>query len=678
MNNNNFKDIMDAKFSRRTILKSAGALSFLSLSQNVFASEALEIDFISVAENQNDTISVPEGFEWKKLISWGDPLFEGLDAIDNDKASPFNFTRTEQEKRFGACNDMMAIFPKKYQYPFPIDGDDWIACSNNEYVVPYLMIASDNGKLNPSPQEIEALYAAQGVSIYELKRQNNEWSVVINKDEKSGLNRRITPFTEVVFDGPAKNHPWIIEGAKLTNFNEASMGAKAQNKDGVFCGTMQNCAGGFTPWGTYLTAEENIDNMFFTSDYQSKKLENARNEDGFEFDEDSYGYANRWRYGGPDQYDLARNPHGPALYGWIVEIDPYDKNWTPRKRTALGRKKAECATCVIAKSGQIVTYSGDDQVNEFVYKFVSDGKFNSKNRIANRDLLSSGKLYAARFEKDGSGKWIEISLEAANKIPRSGFETPFKDYGDLMVRAREAARRLGATQMDRPEDVECPTDNYQKGQGAVFIACTGNTSQEGIEGNIANPRRKNEFGNNEKNYTGHIIRINENEADHCAINFTWEVFVSGGDHSAANVILEKTNGEKSNLSSWHDNKQNTKGDRFAMPDNLTFNGQRVFFTTDGTPDSFPCNDGVYAAVINNDEVKTVKRFLTGPIGAEITGPLFSSDFKTFFCGLQHVGSEDIKGNSYRGKDEFPPSKFPNNSWPRDTIIYVKRKDGKRI
>lgn len=678
MNNNVFQNVLDLRISRRSLIQGASALSFLSIAGDVNAGNIAINDFKPVAENQNDTITVPEGFEWKKLISWGDPLFEGLDAVDNDKASPFSFTRTEQEKRFGACNDMMAIFPKKYQYPFPTDGEDWIACSNNEYVVPYLMIASDNGKLNPTPQEVEALYAAQGVSVYELKRQNNEWNVVVNKDEKSGLNRRITPFSEVVFDGPAKNHPWIMDAIKLTNAGEIARGATLKNKDGVFCGTMQNCAGGFTPWGTYLTAEENIDNMFFNSDFQSKKLEKARQSAGFEFDEDSFGYGPRWRYGGPDQYDLARNPHGPALYGWIVEIDPYDKNWAPRKRTALGRKKAECATCVIAKSGQVVTYSGDDQVNEFVYKFVSSGIFNPKDRIANRNLLSAGKLYAARFEADGTGKWIEISLEAANKVPRSGFDAPFKDYGDLMVRAREAARRLGATQMDRPEDVECPTDKYQKGLGAVFVVCTGNTSQEGIEGNIANPRRKNEYGNNEKNYTGHIIRINEANQNHAATSFNWEIFVSGGDHSAASVVLERIDGEKANLSSWKDNKQITQGDRFAMPDNITFNGACAFFTTDGTQDSFPCNDGVYAVSINDAEIKNVKRFLTGPIGAEITGPLFSSDFKTFFCGMQHVGSEDTKGNSFRGKEEFPPSKFPNNAWPRDTIIYVKRKDGKRI
>ncbi|MBN8649549.1 MAG: DUF839 domain-containing protein, partial [Caulobacterales bacterium] len=303
---------------------------------------------------------------------------------------------------------------------------------------------------------------------------------------------------------------------------------------------------------------------------------------------------------------------------------------------------------------------------------------NPANRLANRDLLSSGKLYAARFEADGSGKWIEISLEAANKVPISGFETPFKDYGDLLIRAREAARRLGATQMDRPEDVECPVNEKMQGLGAVYVVCTGNTSPEGIEGNVANPRRINGYGNREKNYTGQIIRIDENNLDHTSDVFSWEIFVMGGDHSAKEVLIERIDGETSNLSSWKDGVQITKGERFAMPDNITFNSNVAYFTTDGTPDSFPCNDGVYAVIANNDKIREVKRFLTGPIGCEITGPLFSNDFRTFFCGLQHIGSEDIKGNAYRGKEEYPHSRFPNNDWPRDTIIYVKRKDGKRI
>jgi uncharacterized protein len=680
MKNNSFNQILQSEISRRTMIGGLLTLPAISMNltpNNVFGGAiSKSLDFVCVPENMNDTISVPEGYEWHKLISWGDPLFEEMEAPKIQRGAPFTFTRAEQEKRFGMCNDMLAIFPKKYQYPWPEVSKDWIFCSNNEYVAPYLMITTKDGELKPTPSEIEALYAAQGVSVYEVRQDGASWSIVKNKLQNKALNRRITPFTEVVFEGAAKNHPWIKAAKVLVNANEAKQGNIPKNKDGILCGTMQNCAGGFTPWGTYLTAEENIDNMFFNANTESEKLKAARAIAGFEFDEDSFGYANRWKFGGPQQFDLAHNPHGPALYGWIVEIDPYDPNWAPRKRTALGRRKSECATCVITKSGQIATYSGDDQVNEFVYKFVSKGKFNPKNRIANRDLLNEGKLYAARFEENGKGHWIELTLAAANAVPRSMFETPFKDNADLLIRAREAARRLGATQMDRPEDVESPVDGTFMGKGSVYIVCTGNQSAEGISGNIANPRRTN--GNNavEKNYTGHIIRINEANLDHAATQFEWEFFLMGGDHSAALANGESADGETRNLSSWKDGVQITTGQRFAMPDNITFdNSGNAFFTTDGTADSFRCNDGVYAVSTTQAAPRKVKRFLTGPIGCEITGPKFSPDNKTFFCGLQHVGDEDAKGNRYRGKEEYPPSKFPNNDWPRDTIIYVTKKDG---
>lgn len=663
--------------SRRGFLGGA-ALFIPTIASAGRAQHGIVANFASIGESNEDIVRIPEGYEWHKLVSWGDALFEGqAEAIVQDGA-PFNFTRSEQEKRVGTCNDMFALFPKNYSYPW-IDSpqQDWIFCSNNEYVLPYLCIApNSSGKWLPNPTQIEALYAAQGVTIMEVTHDinNGSWTPKLCK-EGEGLNRRITPFTEVIFDGAAKNHPWI-EAAKLkANANEADIGNIAQNPDGVLCGTMQNCAGGFTPWGTYLTAEENIDNMFFTSDNASPALAKARNEGGFEFDENSFTYGTKWKLGGPDQFDISRNPFGPALYGWVVEIDPYDPSWTPRKRTALGRKKQECATCVITKSGQVAVYSGDDQANEFVYKFVTSGKFNPTNRLANRDLLSSGKLYVARFESNGTGRWIEITLEAANAAPKGIMDAPFLDEADLKVRNREAASRLGATQMDRPEDVECPIDGTFMGKGSVYLVCTGNVTEDGRNGNSANPRRS-DGQNPELNYTGHIIRVHEKQNDHAATEFDWEIFLTGGDHTAAEANLARTDGETHNLSSWVNGHQFASGARFAMPDNITFDkAGNAWFTTDGTPDSFPCNDGIYVVSTTAPTPREVKRFLTGPVGCELTGPLLSPDNKTFFCGLQHIGEADVAGNSYRAQQDKPFSTFPNEVWPRDTIIYVRRKDG---
>ena len=682
MQSNFFKQVLQENLSRRGFIgASILALPIINLAANeAFAQEA---GFTSVRENQNDTATVPEGYEWKRLISWGDPLFEGMEEAKIQRGAPFKFTRAEQEKRFGSYNDMMALFAFNYTYPWRETVQTrMIMCNNHEYTPAFMMLESKNGDLQPTAEESEALYASQGVSVVELAHnaQNGAWNVVKSPANGSGPNRRITPFSEVIFDGPAKNNHWIMNAKIEFNASEKRKGNSPKSTTGVLCGTMCNCAGGYTPWGTYLTAEENFDNMFFNSMHnkaisESQIQRQARQSDGFEADESSFGIGNRWRFGGPPQYDLSKNPYGPSLYGWIVEIDPYDKNWTPRKHTALGRKKNECATCVLSTQGHAVTYSGDDQANEFVYKFVSTGRFNPNNRTANRNLLSNGKLYAARLESDGSGRWIEINLAAANRAPKGQLDTRFHDYGDLMVRTREAARRLGATQMDRPEDVECPKNGSFRGQGSVYIVCTGNQSEDGNIGNAANPRRK--IGEaNDKNYTGQIIRLHEKDNDHAATSFKWEVFAMGGDHSAPVAMQSRTDGTPANLSSWLDGKAITTGDRFAMPDNITFDKRGfAWFTTDGTPESFPCNDGIYVIPTSGATPRHVKRFLTCPVGAEVTGPILSPDNKTFFCGFQHIGEENIHGVKYRGQEEKPFSTFPNDVWPRDTIIYVRRKDG---
>jgi hypothetical protein len=676
MNTNFFNQICNVRYSKREFLGIAAAAlpgCFIGFGNAV----AAPATFVAIPENRNDTVTVPENYEWHKLVSWGDPLFEGMEAGKVQRGAPFTFTRSEQEKRVGTANDMFALFPKNYTFPWQQGTQsDWIMCSNNESTAAYITIPSNNGRFLPNPTEAEAMYAAMGVTIMELTHDSatGAWTPKLCK-QGEGLNRRITPFSEVIFEGPAKNHPWIVEAARATNENEARLGKHPKNAKGVLCGTLQNCAGGFTPWGTYLTAEENFNSMFFVSDPASEHLRHAKHENGYEFDERSFGLGNRWPFAAPDQFDLARNPHGAAQYGWIVEIDPYDPNWTPRKRTALGRKKNECATCVITKSGQIATYSGDDESNEFVYKFVTTGKFNPNNRTANRSLLDNGKLYAARFEADGTGRWIEITLAAANAAPRNSGESAFANIGDLKVRNREAARRLGATQMDRPEDVECPKDEAFRGKGSVYVVCTGNDSDQGLAGNAANPRRIN-GGAQEKNYTGHIVRIHEKDDDHAATDFTWEIFLSGGDHASQDALQPRTDGIVHNLSSWVNGLQISSGDRFAMPDNITFdNGGNAWFTTDGTAESFPCNDGIYVVSTTAAAPRQVKRFLTGPIGCEITGPLLSPDNKTFFCGLQHIGDNNGQGSRYRAQRPTPFSTFPNDTWPRDTIVYVRRKDG---
>jgi uncharacterized protein len=676
---NSFADLAVATLTRRGFVAATAALPCLSLlPSNALASPA---GFNPVPENRDDTVRVPEGYGWQRLISWGDPLFEGVAPAVPGRGAPFAYTRAEQEKRFGTYNDMIALFPATWSYPWPQTAQQrYLMCVNHEAVSPFMTAPSAPGVAwSAAPETLEAMYTSMGVSVVELSygAGTGTWSVVKGSAPGQGKNRRITPFSEVVFDGPAATHPWITAACAKVAETEHVRTGPPKNPNAVKVGTFQNCAGGYTPWGTYLTAEENINNCFFTKGATSEALTTAQADAGFKFDQTSYGYNNGWPMGGPDQFDLTKSPHGPSLYGWIVEIDPYDPDWAPRKHTAMGRKKNECATTVIAKNNKIVSYMGDDSVNQFVYKFVTARRFNPRNRTANRSLLSEGKLYAARLEADGKGYWIELSLAAANAAPRPDGATPFKDQGDVLVRAREAALRLGATKMDRPEDVQSPTDGTFRGQGSVYVMCTANTSEAGQAGNAANPRRPKAAGDGfERNNQGHIVRIDENRNDHAALTFTWDIFAVAGDPSAEVAIVTNRDGVKQNASSWLKGAPTTTGDRFAMPDNICFDKQGfAWVATDGTPDLFPCNDGVYVMPTSGTGPRPVKRFLTVPVGAECCGPFVTEDQRNFFCGVQHVGAASREGVPYRSGPVGPFSTFPDGGWPRDSVIVVRRLDG---
>jgi uncharacterized protein len=676
---NSFADLAISSLSRRGFIAATAALPALSLLPSEAA--AVPAGFAAVPENMDDKVTVPAGYKWERLISWGDPLFEGVAPAVPGRGAPFTYTRAEQENRFGTHNDMIALFPAVWSYPWPEGTPSRaIMCVNHEAVSPFMTAPSAPGVAwSAAPETLEAMYSSMGVSVVELAHDgaSGAWSVVKGPAPGVGKNRRVTPFTEVIFDGPAANHPWIQAAcAKVAEYENARSGAP-KTAGAVKVGTFQNCAGGYTPWGTYLTAEENINNCFFTKGTTSEALTNAQADAAYKFDQASYGYNNGWPMGGPSQFDLRLSPHGPQLYGWILEIDPYDPTWAPRKRTAMGRKKNECATTVIAKNKKIVSYMGDDSANQFVYKFVTSGRFNPRDRIRNRELLGSGKLYAARMEADGTGSWLELNVTTANAAPKPEGATAFVDQGDVMIRAREVALRLGATKMDRPEDVQSPTDGSFIGKGSVFVMCTGNMSDDGRRGNAANPRRTKASGDGlERNFQGHILRIDETRKDHTSLTFKWDIFAVAGDPTAEKAVVTTREGETVNASSWMHGAPTTTGDRFAMPDNVCFDKRGfAWVTTDGTPDTFPCNDGVYVMPVTGTGPRPVKRFLTAPVGAEVCGPFVTADQKNFFCGMQHVGAESREGVNYRSGDVGPFSTFPDGGWPRDSVIVVRRVDG---
>lgn len=679
------KHINDLIASRRALLGGLAGLPLLNLaacatpSAPTINGQAMASGFASVSATNADTVSLPLGYSWRKLIAWGDALFEGMPEAPDLNA----LTRAEQERRFGQNNDMLALFAAEYAFPPPKTQDRMILCANNEYTSLELSYPALQSPRDITAAQIEALYSAIGVSVIDVARDNVGWRVV-KSNGSTGRNRRITPFSPVVFSGPAARHPWIVAASAIVNAAEPARDGVNAPANAVRCGTGANCAGGLTPWGTYLTAEENFDGMFAGA----LDIDAQFNQPELAIDASSFGYPGAgFADKAPPQFRLSENPHGPSLYGWVVEIDPYDPNSTPKKRTALGRKKNECATSAIASDGRVAIYMGDDQRDEHVYKFVTRDRFDPANRTANADLLDHGQLYCARFDENGGGVWIPIRLDAANAAAAAE-DSPirFHDEADLLVRAREAARFLGATPMDRPEDVEAICDENWRGLGPVLIACTYNT-ERGFA-HPGNPRREDvEHPNRaQSNLTGHIVRIDEANGDSAATTFAWDIFVMAGDPNAESATVRtRGGGAPAFVSTAIDGEPTTSGERFACPDNMFIDSShRVWIATDGSDAIFEdCNDCIMMTPVANERPRPIKRFLVGPIGAELCGPLMAPDERAFFCSIQHPGANNVEGLDFatsRWQGAAPTSHFPDggDAWPRSAVIVITRDDGGRI
>lgn len=683
------KHISELIASRRALLGGLAGLPLLNLAGCATEGEGLTLPpsagpaFASVPATNADTVTLPPGYRWRTLIAWGDALFDSVSANFN----PAALTRAEQEQRFGQNNDMLALFPAQYSFPPISDQSRVLMCANQEYYDPSLMFPSLREVTELTPAHIETGLASTGISVVQLERRADGWHPVKDTAPGAGLNRRITPYTPMVFSGPAANHPWIREAGAVFNAREHGLPHEPNPHGAIRCGTNSNCAGGKTPWGTYLSAEENFNYIFTVSDDDAPAYAEARRNDGYVLDVANFGLPMAGPLGPlmPPQFDMSTNPYGPSLYGWVVEVDPYDPSWAPRKRTALGRRKGECATTALTRNGRVAVYSGDDQADEFIYKFVTRGRFDSNNRLANRDLLDEGRLYVARFEEDGTGRWLAITLRTANAALPEGYRAPFLDEGDLVVRAREAARVMGATPMDRPEDIEAVLDANWVGLGPVLISCTNNRALGFAR--PGNPRRESPTPNHaQSNAVGHILRIDEGGGDCGALRFTWSLFAVAGDPNATDLLATPRAGAPVHVSTAFNGAPTISGDRFACPDNLWIDNRlNVWIATDGSDAVFPdANDCILVAPASADGARPVKRFLVGPVGAEICAPTMAFDERAFFASIQHPGENDVTGMEIRDlrwrQGLRPPSSFPDggDSWPRSAVIVITRDDGGQI
>ncbi len=351
---------------------------------------------------------------------------------------------------------------------------------------------------------------------------------------------------------------------------------------------------------------------------------------------------------------MTKEPNEANRFGWIVEIDPFDPASTPRKRTALGRNKHEGAAGIVNRDGRYVVYSGDDERFDYVYRFVTAGRVDAQNRAANLGLLDTGTLYVARYNADGTGDWLPLVHGQGPLTEANGF----RSQADVLIETRRAADLLGATKMDRPEDIEANPKTDR-----VYVILTNNTRRKAEQVDAANPRADNRFG--------HIIEMVPPGGDHAATRFAWEILVKCGDPSVAAV------GATFNPSTSRDGW-------FGMPDNIAVDGQgRLWIATDGNSASKTGRaDGLWALETEGEARATGKLFFRCPAGAEMCGPCFTPDDETLFVAVQHPGeADDDDPKAAPATFENPATRWPDfkpDMPPRPAVVAITRRGGGKI
>ncbi|HZM75152.1 MAG TPA: PhoX family phosphatase [Candidatus Limnocylindrales bacterium] len=591
--NRPFQDVLTARVSRRAVMVGGTALAaagFLGAAPAQANHKKPKLGFKGVSVSTADTVVVPEGYTATVLIPWGTPIHSGGPAWLKDGSN----TAADQAKQIGFNHDGMAFFPRH-----------GLLALNHEYT-DAAMIYTD-GDTVMTKEKVDKALAAHGVSIVKVAKVNGAWRLV-----DSRYNRRITGATPVTFSGPVgPDHP------ELAAKNPAM-------------GTLNNCSSGATPWGTYVTCEENWNQYFGTEDTTwTPTAEQAR-----------YGIGragSRWHL--VDQrFDVAKNPKELNRFGWGVEIDPARPDSKPVKRTALGRFKHEGMTFTEDR-GRIVAYSGDDQVNDYIYKFVGNGPWRW-HRVRGRSPLDHGTLYVAKFNDDGTGQWLPLVFGQGALTAANGW----KDQADVLLRTRLAADAMGATPMDRPEWIAVHPRTEE-----VFVTLTNGNGGSGA----ANPRTPNPFG--------HIIKWRERGDT----RFEWDIFVLAGDpQKDPSVSLDDSN-------------------MFGSPDGIGFDPEgRLWIQTDVSNSNQ--NRGNYDRIGNNQmlaadpETGEIRRFLVGPRGCEITGQTFTPDGRTMFINIQHPGEATTFFGTPTPANPRAVSNWPDfdpAGRPRPATLVIRKNDG---
>ncbi|MFB6983654.1 PhoX family protein [Streptomyces scopuliridis] len=588
------------------------------------ADGARGLRFTPVAPNTADQVTIPSGYAQNVVIRWGDPILRGAPDFNPDKQ-----TAKAQAGQWGYNTDFLSLLPLKGER------GRQVLVANHEYTDEILMFKGYDAA-KPTREQVEIAWAAHGLSV-----------LVVEEDRKSGkltavtrhqLNRRLTVTSEFKLTGPAA-------GSDLLRTSADRTGSKVY-------GTLNNCAGGTTPWGTTLHGEENFNQYFANGSSDTDKrygIGTAASERKWElFDK---------------RFDLKQEPNEAHRFGWVVELDPYDPDFTPRKRTALGRFKHEAAQPRLTADGRPVVYMGDDERFDYLYKFVSSKQMQKGDSRAAREhnltLLDEGTLYVAKLtgdspageidgtgklpndgEFDGSGVWIPLATGDVSHVPGMTAD-------EVYVFTRLAGDKVGATKMDRPEDVE-PSPRT----GRVYVALTNNTDR-GKAGKAgadeANPRNANKHG--------HILELAENWDDPAGDGFAWRLFLVAGDPN--------------DPATYFAGFPKDKVSPISCPDNVAFDPHgNLWIATDGN--ALGVHDGLFGVATQGDRRGELKQFLTMPNGAETCGPIVQD--RRVLVAVQHPG--EVDGASV----EKPASAWPDGPGKivRPSVVSVWRKDGSDI
>jgi secreted PhoX family phosphatase len=707
--NESFDTVLRTRLTRRSLLKGsfgAAATAFFGAGLGACNSDGnsaastpltLKLNFDAVQKNIADAVTVPNGYQTTVLFRLGDPLATNIPEARNDGTD----SAASFASRAGDHHDGMHYFGIGADGRHNASASDrGLLVMNHEAITPsYLHPTGPTivGNIRTVTDEVIKELNAHGVSIIEVARSGATYGY--RKD--SPYNRRITTYTDMTLSGPAARSPLMV-----TRYSPD--GTKTR-------GTVNNCANGYTPWGTYLTCEENWAGYFRRVAATDNPNRSAKELASFarygvagtgrelwatatatDATDTSFSRWNAMKTGtSADGSDDFRNVAN--TYGWNVEIDPFVASSTPKKRTAMGRFAHEGAWPGPVVAGKpLVWYMGCDSRNEYVYKYVSNAAWDpadaTRGLAAGDKYLDEGRMYAAKFNADGTGAWIELRF-GLNGVDAANAAYAFSDQADVLVNTRLAADAVGATKMDRPE-----WGGVNPRNGEVYLTLTNNNStlRTLASTDAANPR----FYNDPKgpaasaqrgNPNGHILRWAETGGDAAATSFRWDVFLFGARSTA-----DPVNVNVSNLTAAND---------FSSPDGLWFgrNGLLWIQTDDGAyTDVTNCmmlaavpgsvGDGAKRTITSTDgaaskAVETyvgaapgetnLRRFLVGPKECEITGIAETPDGRALFVNIQHPGEDTAPsfGNPSSFGSHWPDG---GSSRPRSATIVITRIDGGEV